>query len=114
MNSASNFGFSWPINSCARSSRPWNSSGVIGCARSPSGCKDEKLAAVCEPAFDPGGTARVIAEAAAVEYKKLRREISWVTDFLAMRIGKEGWLRTAPMSRILLGVSGKARCQRNV
>src|ERR1700675_1717790 len=76
----------------------------MGRTRSPSGCKDENPPGVCVSAVDPGGTASVIAEAAAVESRKLRREISCVTDFLTMCIGKEGWLRTGPMSRILLAV----------
>src|ERR1700722_8123176 len=81
----------------------------MGCTRSPSGCKDEKLAGVCESAFEPGGTASVIAEAAAVEYRKLRREIFCGTGFSVKFIGREGWWRTAPMSRILLGLNGKGR-----
>src|ERR1700686_1527816 len=91
MKSASNFGFNWPINSCARSRRPWNSSGVMGCTRSPSGCKEEKLAGVCVSAVDPGGAASVIVEAAAVEYRNLRREIS-CAGFPVKFIGKEEWL----------------------
>src|ERR1700722_15760462 len=92
MNSASNFGFSWPISSCARSSRPWNSSGVMECTRSPSGCSEEKLAGVCVSAVEPDGAASVTAEAAAVEYRKLRREISCVVGLSVRFIGKEEWL----------------------
>src|SRR6202035_885180 len=108
MNSASNFGFSWPISSCARRRRPWNSSGVMGCTRSPSGRKEEKLAGVCVPAVDSDGTASVTAEAAAVESRKLRREISWVAGFSVELIGKEGWLLDTPNVKNL-GVGERMR-----
>ena len=39
----------------------------MGCTRSPSGCKEEKLAGVCAEAVAPDGMASVTAEAAAVE-----------------------------------------------
>ena len=64
----------------------------MGCTRSPSGCKEEKLAGVCAEAVAPDGMASVAAEAAAVEKRKLRREISCVAGFLSKLIGKEEWL----------------------
>src|ERR1700693_3587847 len=94
MNSASSFGLSWPISSCALSRRPWNSSGVMGCTRSPSGRKEEKFVAACVSGVAPDGTASVITEPAAVESRKLRREISCGARFSVKAIGKEGWLLT--------------------
>jgi hypothetical protein len=89
---ASNFGFPGPINSCPRRSRAWNSSGVIGCTRSPSGFRANKLSGVCVCAGDCEGAASVIAEAAAAERRKLRRESSCVTGSGARSIGKQdGW-----------------------
>src|ERR1700693_1175877 len=64
----------------------------MGCTRSPSGCKEEKLAGVCAEAVAADGMGSVAAEAAAVEKRKLRREISCVAGFLSKLIGKEGWL----------------------
>src|SRR6202040_1921943 len=106
--------FSWPISSCARSRRPWNSSGVMGCTRSPSGCKEEKLAGACVSAVDPGGTPSVIAEAAAAENRKLRREISCVVGFSVEFIGKEGWLLDACNVKNLGSSKRRRIAQRNV
>jgi DNA/RNA-binding domain of Phe-tRNA-synthetase-like protein len=87
----------------------------MGRTRSPSGCKEEKLAGVCVSAEDLVGTASVTTEAAAVENRKLRRETSCVARFSAKFIGKEGWLLDASNVKNL-GSSRRRRriAQRNV
>jgi DNA/RNA-binding domain of Phe-tRNA-synthetase-like protein len=67
----------------------------MGCTRSPSGCKEEKLAGVCVSAVDVDGTASETTEAAALENRKLRRDISRVVAFSVRFIGKEEWLLDA-------------------
>src|SRR6266404_1760528 len=69
---ASKAGLDRDIKDCARRRRAWNSSAVIGWTRSPSGLRVEKAGGVC--VCGRGGV-RAAADAAAVEWRKLRREM---------------------------------------
>src|SRR5258706_16471357 len=69
---ASKAGLDRAMKDCARRRRVWDSSGVIGWTRSPSGLRVEKAGGVC--VCGRGGV-RATADATAVEWRKLRREI---------------------------------------
>jgi hypothetical protein len=72
MRTASKAGFDWDIRDCARRRRAWNSSAVIGWTRAPSGLRVEKAVGVC---VCGRGEMSAAADAAAVEWRKLRREM---------------------------------------
>src|SRR5258708_2990446 len=65
-------GLGWDMKDCGGRKRAWNSSGVIGWTRSPSGLSVGKAGGVC--VCGRGGV-RATADAAAVEWRKLRREM---------------------------------------
>src|SRR5208283_554722 len=79
MTRASKAGFTSDIRCWARRRRSRKSSGVRGRTRSPRGFRLEKLGGSCGDAEEEMVGARAAAEAAAVEWRKRRREMGVMT-----------------------------------